>query len=212
MPGRDAAERAQLLRIVVLLGGPTLIIGAFTIYFIFSRFHLPRALFLPFLVLLVPLTWGIILLVDAATSRGAEGVITALHAAHARAPGTGFSRQEALVAQGRHEEAVTAYRQQLIEHPGDVAAMVALARLLSGVLHDPDAAEELYGRARDLLPGKDWERVITNDLIDLHRKAGTEGKLRAELTRFAEGHRGTQAGSAARAQVDRRSGDPAQEG
>jgi len=212
MPGRDAAERAQLLRIAVLLGAPTLIIGSFTIYFIFSRFHLPRALFLPSLVLLVPLTVGIIFLVDSATSRAAHGVITALHAAHARAPGTGFSRQEALVAQGRHEEAVTAYRQQLIEHPGDVAAMVALARLYSGILSDPHSAEELYGRARDMLPGKEWERVISNDLIDLYRRGGMEGKLRAELARFADWHHGTQAGSAARAQVDRRPGDPPQEG
>jgi hypothetical protein len=211
MPGRDAAERAQLLRITVLLGGPVLVIGAFTVFFIFRRFHPPAWLFLPSLVLLVPITVGLILLVDLATSRSAHGVVTALHAGHARGQRTGFSRQEALVAQGRADEAVTAYRKQLIEHPGDVAAMVALARLLSGALADVDGAEELYGRARAEHPGGDWERIIANDLIDLYERKGMEEKRRTELARFAEQFGGTQAGQAARAQLDRLKEVPPQE-
>ena len=212
MSGRDAAERAQLLRIAVLLGGPTLIIGAFTIYFVFQRFHLPAGLFLPALLLLPPAAWGLILLVEAGTTRSAHGVVIALRAGHAKGQRTGFSRQEALVAQGRPEEAVTAYRQRLIEHPEDVAAMVALARLLSGALDDPEAAEELYERARAALPGRDWDRVVTNDLIDLYARTGMDGKLRAELARFADDNRGTQAGNAARVQLDRLKADPPQEG
>ncbi len=212
MPGRDAAERAQLLRIAVLLGGPVLIIGAFALYFIFHRFHLPPWLFLPAIVLLIPATWGLILLVDHVTSRSAHGVVIALHAGLARSQGTGFSRQEALVAQGRPVEAATAYRQRLIEHPADVAAMVALARLMSGALADPEAAEELYQRARAERPGTDWERIIANDLIDLYGGTGADGKLRSELARFAELYRGTQAGSAARAQLDRLKTDASQEG
>ena len=212
MPGRDAAERAQLLRIAVLLGGPMLIIGAFTVVFLFRRFHFPSWLLLPSLLLLIPMTVGAILLVDALTTRSAQGVVTALHAGHARGRGKGFSLQEALVAQGRPVEAVTAYRKQLIEHPGDVAAMVALARLLGGALADADGAEELYHRARAERPGGDWERVIANDLIDLYRKAGMEGKLQEELTRFAERYRGTRAGDAARAQLDRLDQAPPQEG
>jgi hypothetical protein len=212
MPGRDAAERAQLLRITVLLGGPTLIIGAFALYFIWHRFHLPASLFLPAIVLLLPATWGLILLVDVATTRSAHGVVIALHAGHAKSQGTGFSRQETLVAQGRPAEAVTAYRQRLMEHPGDVAAMIALARLLSGVLADTDGAEELYRRARTERPGSTWERVITDDLIDLYGRMGMEGKLRIELARFAGQFGGTQAGSAARVQLDRLKADPTQEG
>jgi tetratricopeptide (TPR) repeat protein len=211
MPERDAAERAQLLRIAVLLGGPVLIIGAFTLYFAAARLHAPPAVILVCLVLLLPATWGVILLVESGTGRSAHAVVTALHAGHARAPLQGFSRQEALVAQGRPEEAVTAYRQRLIEHPEDVAAMVALARLLSGVLDDREAAEELYGRARASLPGQAWERVISNDLIDFYRRMGMDGKLRNELARFAELHRGTLAGSAARDQLNRLETDPPQE-
>ena len=212
MPGRDAAERAQLLRITVLLGGPMLVIGGFTVFFIFRRFHPPAWLFLPSLLLLIPLTVGLIFLVEAITTHSARGVVTALHAGHAKGQRTGFSRQESLVAQGRLEEAVTAYRKQLIEHPGDVAAMVALARLLAGALADTDGAEELYGRARAERPGGAWERVIGNDLIDLYGRKGFEGKLRAELARFAEQFRGTQAGHAARAQLDRLQKIPPQEG
>jgi hypothetical protein len=212
MPGRDAAERAQLLRITILLGGPTLIIGAFALYFIFHRFHLPPWLFLPAIVLLLPSTWGLILLVDHLTSRSAHGIVIALHAGHARGQRTGFSRQEALVAQGRTEEAATAYRQRLIEHPTDVAAMVALARLMSGALADPEVAEELYLRARAERAGPEWERIITNDLIDLYGRTGTDGKLRSELARFAELHRGTHAGNAARAQLDRLEANAPQDG
>lgn len=212
MPGRDAAERAQLLRIAVLLGGPVLIIGAFALYFIFHRFHLPPWLFLPAIVLLIPSTWGLILLVDHVTSRSAHGVVIALHAGHARSQGTGFSRQEALVAQGRPDEAVTAYWQRLMESPGDVRAMIALARLLGGPLGDAEGAETLYQRARAEPTGPAWERVITDDLIDLYGRMGMDGKLRTELARFAELHRGTQAGNAARAQLDRLKIDPPQEG
>jgi len=212
MPGRDAAERAQLLRITVLLGGPALIIGAYTVFFLFRRFHLPGWLLLPSFLLLIPITVGLILLVDALTTRSAQGVVTALHAGHARGQDTGFSMQEALVAQGRPVEAVTAYRKQLIEHPGDVAAMVALARLLGGLLADGDGAEELYLRARAERPGGDWERVIANDLIDLYRKTGMEERVEAELARFAEQYRGTRAGDAARAQLDRLNRAPPQEG
>jgi len=212
MPGRDAAERAQLLRIAVLLGGPLLIIGAFTLYFAASRLKLPTSVVLACLVLLLPATWGAILLVEAATARSAHGLVTALHAAHARAPLQGFSRQEALVAQGRPDEAVTAYWQRLMESPGDVRAMIALARLLGGPLGDAEGAETLYQRARAEPTGPAWERVITDDLIDLYGRMGMDGKLRTELARFAELHRGTQAGNAARAQLDRLKIDPPQEG
>jgi hypothetical protein len=212
MPGRDAAERAQLLRIAVLFGGPALIIGAFTIFFVASRLKASPGVLLACLVLLLPATWGLILLVESATYRAAQGVVTTLHAGHARAPLQGFSRQEALVAQGRPDEAVTAYRQRLMESPGDVRAMIALARLLGGPLADAEGAESLYQRARAERPGPHWERVITDDLIDLYGRMGMDGKWRTELARFADLHRGTQAGSAARARLDRLKLDPPQEG
>jgi len=101
MPGRDTAEQAQLLKIVFWLAGPMLIIGAMTIWFAARRFDLPGPVVLLLFVGLLPATWGLILLVEHATTRASHGLVTALHAGHAASPEPGFSRQEALVAQGR---------------------------------------------------------------------------------------------------------------
>ena len=92
MQDRDTAEQAQLLRITVLLGGPALIIGAFTVFFLWRRLELLPAFLLLGLLLLLPMTWGLILLVDAATSRGATRFITELHAGRAAPTPPGFSR------------------------------------------------------------------------------------------------------------------------
>lgn len=197
MTGRDAAERAQLLRITVLLGGPVLFIGALALYFVLRGTHLPGAVVLLLYLLLLPLTWGVILFVDAATTHSAAGVVAALHAAHGAPRPQGFSRQEALVAQGRHEEAATAYRLHLLGAPHDIAAMVALGRLLAGPLGDAAEAEAAYLAARPLASGTGWERVVANDLIDLYERTGQDGRMRVELARFADRYRGTREGDAA---------------
>jgi hypothetical protein len=201
VPGRDAAERAQLLKIVFWLAGPMLVIGAMTIGFVAWRFDLPGPVVLLLLVGLLPATWGLILLVDHATTRASHGLVIALHAGHAASPKTGFSRQEALVAQGRLEEAAAAYRLHLADQPHDVAALVALGRLLAGPLADPDGAAAAYRAARQSDPVGDWDRIISNDLIDLYRRGKQEGRLQVELARFGEIHRGTIAGEAALAEL-----------
>jgi hypothetical protein len=201
MPGRDAAERAQLLKIVFWLGGPMLVIGAMTIGFAARRFVLPGPVVLLLLAGLLPATWGLILLVEHATTRASHGLVTALHAGHTASPEPGFSRQEALVAQGRLEEAAVAYRLHLADHPHDIAALVALGRLLAGPLGDPDSAVAAYRDARRSAPAGDWDRVISNDLIDLYRRSRQEGRLQVELARFGQLHRGTTAGEAALAQL-----------
>ena len=201
MPGRDAAEQAQLLKIVFWLGGPMLVIGTMTIWFVARRFGLPGPVVLLLLAGLLPATWGLIRLVEHATTRASHALVIALHAGHAASPQPGFSRQEALVAQGRLEEAAAAYRLHLADHPHDVAAHVALGRLLAGPLADPDGAAAAYRAARQSNPAGDWDRIISNDLIDLYRRNGQEGKLRVELARFGERYRGTTAGEAALEQL-----------
>ncbi|HMU61842.1 MAG TPA: hypothetical protein PKA66_08675 [Gemmatimonadales bacterium] len=201
MPGRDAAERAQLLKIVFWLGGPMLVIGIMTIWFAAQRFDLPGPVVLLLVVGLLPATWGAILLVEHGTARASHGLVIALHAGHVASPETGFSRQEALVAQGRLEDAAVAYRLHLADHPHDIAALVALGRLLAGPLGDPDGAAAAYRAARQSSPGGDWDRIISNDLIDWYRRSKQEGKLQVELARFGEMHRGTTAGEAALAEL-----------
>ncbi len=201
MAERDAADKAMLLRIVVLLGGPALIIGAATLFFAARRFHLPGYVLVTLSLLLIPATWGLILLVELVTARTSHGVITALHAANAEAPQTGFSRQEALVAQGRLEEAAVAYRLHLAEHPADVIALVALGRLLGGPLGDTEGAAAAYRTARQSAPTGNWDRIISNDLIDLYQRTEQVGRLQVELARFGERFRGTVAGDGALARL-----------
>ena len=197
MQVRDSAEQAQLLRIALLLGGPALIISTGALYFVCSRFHLPDAIFVAGLILLLPATWGLILLVESAVSQGASGVVIALHAGHTAPRLPGFSRQEAMVAQGRLEEAAAAYRLHLAESPQDVAAWVALGRLLAGPMADAEGAEAACLQARRCAQEGNWDRIISNDLIDLYERTKQEGKLQHELARFGELRRGTKAGDAA---------------
>jgi hypothetical protein len=197
MPGRDAAERAQLLRIAVLLGGPALLIGAFAVFFVWVRADLHPAYLLLGLMLLFPLTWGLILLVEAATSHGAYGVVTELHAGRATPRTPGFSRQEALAAQGRLEESAAAYRDHLTDAPSDVAAWIALGRLLAGPLSDASGAEAAYLSGRRVGAGPGWERIIGNDLIDLYQRMGDDGRMQVELARYASLNQGTREGTAA---------------
>ena len=201
MTTRDTAELAQLLKIAFWLGGSMLIIGPATILFLARRFDLAAVVVVILLLLLLPATWGLILLVERGTAQASRGLITTLHAGNADAPGTGFSRQEALVAQGRLEDAAVAYRLHLADHPNDVAALVALGRLLGGPLADPEGAAAAYRTARQSPAGGDWDRIIANDLIDLYGRTGQEGRLRVELARFGETYRGTNAGDAAMARL-----------
>ena len=201
MARRDAAERAQLLRITVLLGGPLLLIGAFTLSFALRGSHLPGTVVLLLYLLLLPLTWGVILLVDAVTSRGASRLITEIHAGRTAPRQPGFSRQESLAAQGRLEEAAAAYRAHLLEAPHDPAAWVALGRLLAGPLGDHAGAESAYLSARRTGAGAEWERIIGNDLIDLYQRMGDGGRMQVELARFASLNQGTREGAAAAQQL-----------
>lgn len=197
MSVRDAAEKIQLLKISLWLGGPVLVIGTMTIGFTAHRFDLPGVVVLLLFLLLIPATWGLILLVEQVTTRASFGLVTALHAGHAASPQPGFSRQEALVAQGRLGEAAVAYRLHLADHPQDVVALVALGRLLGGPLADPDGAAAVYRTARQSVQSADWDRIISNDLIDLYTQSQQEGRLQVELARFGERYRGTNAGDAA---------------
>lgn len=213
MAARDAAERAQLLKIAFWLGGPMLIIGAGTIGFVGSRFHLPGWVVLLLFLSLPPLTWGAILLVERGTGSAARGLVTALHSANQEPQRTGFSAQEALVARGQLADAVALYRARLAEAPHDVEALLALGRLLCSSLGDYEGAAACFRTARRLATGPRWERAITNDLIDLYGRMGETGRLQGELARFAEANRGTREGIAAAERLrELRSGTKAIEG
>ncbi|MEZ4587011.1 MAG: hypothetical protein R2909_11460 [Gemmatimonadales bacterium] len=117
-------------------------------------------------------------------------------------PAPSFSAEEAMVMQGRIEDARLALESRLAENPDDLAVRLHLAALVRDRQADYSAAERLYleGRSR---PGADARAdTFANLLIDLYQKTGSRGRLIVELARYAERHRGSPAGLAARRRLD----------
>jgi hypothetical protein len=112
-----------------------------------------------------------------------------------------FSAEDALIARGDLGAAAESFRTHLSRNPDDIAARMRLASLLSGPVDDRSGAEALLlaGRERDARGKHEW--VLTNALIDLHRRAGRDDRLRDELLRLARQFRSTRAGEHARAEA-----------
>jgi hypothetical protein len=128
----------------------------------------------------------------------AGGVVGMLTGAGNLKPSPSFSYQEALVMQGKHQEAVDAYRAHLTTHPDDHDARLALADLLVGPMALPVEAERELLAVRAGGASEKQEFVAAQALIDLYAATGQRGKQMAELARFAERYRGTVDGAAAK--------------
>ena len=133
-----------------------------------------------------------------AIGAAAGGFIRMLTGAGNIPPAASFSYQEALVMQGRPQEAADAYRGHLATHPADQEARLALAALLAGPLALPGDAEREYLAVRSGGAGEKQEFLVSQALIDLYAATGQRGKHMAELARFAERYRGTVDGAAAK--------------
>ena len=118
-------------------------------------------------------------------------------------PAPGFSYQESLVARGRYQEAVDAYRAHLAGAPRDFQARLALAAILRDRLQLPEAARTELLEARRLDPPPAVEFAIGNALIDLAGRQGDRGRELAELARFAARFKGTPEGGRAREAIAR---------
>ena len=133
-----------------------------------------------------------------AIGAAAGGLIRMLTGAGNLPPAPSFSYQEALVMQGRHQEAVDAYRSHLASHPADHDARLALATLLAGPIARHGDAEREYLAVRSGGTNEKQQLIASRALIDLYAATGQRGKQMAELSRFAERYRGTVAGNAAK--------------
>jgi hypothetical protein len=133
----------------------------------------------------------------------AGGLIRSLFSAGNIAPAPSFSYQESLVARGRLADAADAYREHLTLHPADHDARLALAALLAGPVAEPAQAERLLLQVRAEQPSPRQELIASQSLIDLYAATGQRGRHLVELARFADRHRGTVAGEAAREAVKR---------
>lgn len=131
------------------------------------------------------------------TLGAATGLVDTLHGVGQIAGPPSYSLQESMIVRGRYEDAAESFRNHIAEHPDDLDARLALARLLEQHLRDFRGAEHLYLEVRRSEPNANQEMSASNGLIDLCRKAGKPERLRVELGRFADRYRGSPAADAA---------------
>ncbi len=99
----------------------------------------------------------------------------------------GYSAIEALVAQGRYEDAASGYRREIQSDPGDIEARSRLAQLLLDRLDDPAGAARVLIEARDLSRHEARKIGYALRLVDLYRsRMKDRGKALVELRRFVD--------------------------
>ena len=193
----DAAERAQLMRVVVYFGPPCFLMLSLLWYFLVAKGVIPGWLFVVLLVLNIPLTAAGVFLIHGGTSLASQGLVKTIFAAGDIPPPPTYPRQETLIVRGHYAEAAEYYRDHLTINPDDNEARLRLADLYEKQLDEAASAEALYLQVRRLQPTPRHEAMAANGLIDLYRKTGQRGRLMVELARFAERYRGSPAAAEA---------------
>ena len=194
----DAADRAQLIKAIVLFSGPCFVIlGALWFFLAAKDVISPRlagALVLLDLPLAVLAAFGI----HALVGRGSAGLMNTITSWGSGPPAPpSYPRQDALLARGAYAEAGEYFRDHIRVNPEDMEARLRLADLAEHHLKDDREAERLYLQVRDRAKERSHQFAASNDLIDLYRRTGRTDRLRVELARFAERYPGTAAGKAA---------------
>jgi hypothetical protein len=189
----DSADRAQLMRVVVLFGPACFVILSMLWYFMHEKGWIPSWLFGVLLLLNIPVTIAGILAIHRSVGAASTGLVKTIFAVGDIPPPRTYPRQEVLIVRGEHAEAAEWFRDHLTIEPGDHEARLRLAELLESHLKGYDEAERLYLEIRSARPPADARQQMraTNGLIDLYRKVGKTDRLKVELARFAERYRGT---------------------
>ncbi len=198
----DAAERAQLIKTVVLFGGPCFVILGALWFFLAARDVISPA-FASVLVLLdVPLAVVAAFGIHALVGRGSAGLMNTIYSWGSGPPApVSYPRQDALIARGAYGEAADYFRDHIRVTPEDMEARLRLADLLEQRLKGDREAEQLYLEVRNRATERSHQFAASNDLIDLYRRTGRTDRLRVELARFAHAYPGTAAGKAAAAEL-----------
>lgn len=206
----DAAERAFLIKAIVLFGGPCFIILGALWYFLAMKNIIPRGLALVLVVVDVPLAVLGAVAINAAVGRGSAGFMNTLYAwGSGPPPAPSYPRQDALIARGQYGEAAEYFRDHIRVTPEDLDARLRLADLAEHHLKGDGEAERLYAEVRKLAKNRNHEFAASNGLIDLYRRVGRRDRLRVELARFAERYQGSAAAKAAAAELkELKAGDP----
>ena len=186
-------ERAQRLKLIVWLGGPTYVILAAAELKLAWQGRISPAV----LLLLLVLNFGFIALVAWLILRSTEGAGHAFtrtvyaHGNIARDPT--FSAEESLIIRGKTAEAEKLLRDRILARPAELEAQLKLAALLEQ-LERPDEAERIYLDVRRSHPSPRVEMTAVNRLLNLYRRTGRHDRLKVELARFADRWKGTSAG------------------
>lgn len=193
----DTGDQAELFRftvLVVLAGTPMLLMVELLVW---GPGHvvLKLALNTALLILLSRLIWPLI-------HHGSTKLVNGLMSTGGEKHTVEYSEVEALIAQGRHDEALVMYR-AIADEVEDADVRLRLGDLLQMHFKDRDAAEAAYLAARNAKPTSKQESRIVNSLIDLYRETGNREGMKRELMRFARMHAGTTAGEHARDAVRR---------
>jgi len=193
----DTGDQAEQIRFTVLVVIP----GTFMLLLVEQMVWGPGYLLLKIalnvslLTLLSRLIWPLI-------HHGSGKFINGLMSGGGEKHTVEYSEVEALVIQGRHDEALVMYR-AIAEEVEDADVRLRLGDLLQIHFKDRGAAEAAYLSARNAKPTPTQESRIVNSLIDLYRETGNREGMKRELTRFARLHAGTTAGEHARDAVRR---------
>ena len=193
----DSAERAYLLKVAVFFGPPCFVMLSMAWYFCQRQGWISSGAFLLLLVLNVPLTVAGIVAIHRAATATSTGLVKTIFAAGDIPPPRTYPRQDVLIVRGQYAEAADYFRDHIRIEPDDHEARLQLAHLLETRLQGYDEAERLYQEVRRMQPDPRQEMRVANGLIDLYRRTGRGDRLRVELARFADRHRGTAAGDAA---------------
>lgn len=198
----DAADRAQLLKAIVLFSGPAFIMLGALWYFLAMKHVIPSGLALVLTLLDAPIAVLLAVAIHRAVGQGSLGFVNLLHAWGSSAPQERtYPRQETLIIRGQYAEAAEYYRDHIRVTPEDMEARLRLARLLERHVKDDTGAEQVYVEIRRLAVDRNYDFAASNGLIELYRRTQRVDRLRVELARFAERYRGSPGADAAAAEL-----------
>jgi len=194
----DAAERAQLIKAIVLFGGPCFIMLGALWYFLVQKDVISQGLAAVLTLLDAPVAVLGAIAIHAAVGRSSSGFVNTLFAwgGAPKGPAT-YPRQETMIVRGQYAEAAEHFRDLIRVSPDDLDARLRLAELLEKHLKDDAEAERLYVEVRRLAKERNYEFLAANGLIDLYRRGKRTDRLQVELARFAERYKGSPAAEAA---------------
>lgn len=193
----DAAERAQLLKIIVFFAPACFIMLSGLWFFLQERGTISSAVMLGLLVLNIPLTALGVLAIHHGTSQASIGLVKTLYSAGDIPPPRTYPRQDVMIVRGQFREAAEYFRDHLTVEPDDNEARLRLADLLEKHLQDPGGAEQLFLEVRRREPDRGQAMRASNGLIDLYRKQAKWDRLMVELARFRDRYPGTPGAEAA---------------